>query len=246
MSSRTGVLSDEHVNKHCNIHRPIPFNRLDLLIPNLKNVSGVYSRKLKEPKVLSRPATAYEMIMELQRLNPAVNILDKYKMMLDKPAPVLQPRPRPADNLEREVQPITQQYYQRPNIADLAYLDLADLEGLLANIVEGTIWGGTERGSERQYTPAPSAMAEQPDMEQFLDNAEEILAQDKLNLQEGLEASASMDAPRTPAPRMTADRETIREANIGITEAGIINTTPLDVRVLRNRATRRDPATLNY
>jgi len=159
MSSRTGVLSDIEINKHCAMHRPVPFNRLDLLIPNLKNVSGVYSRKLKELKVLSRPATAYEMIMELQRLNPKVDIMAKYEEMLQRPAPVLQPRQRPADDLSRETQPITQQYYERPNIADLAYMDLADLEGLLANIMEGTTWGGTERGTGiRPFRPTPSAI----------------------------------------------------------------------------------------
>jgi hypothetical protein len=238
MSSRTGVLSDIEVNKHCAMHRPVPFNRLDLLIPNLKNVSGVYSRKLKELKVLSRPATAYEMIMELQRLNPKVDIMAKYEEMLQRPAPVLQPRQRPADDLSRETQPITQQYYERPNIADLAYMDLADLEGLLANIMEGTTWGGTERGGSRQNTPAPSAMAEENNMEAFLADAEGILAQDKLDLQEGLEASASMDAPSTPAPRMTADREARQEAFTDPAVAGMALTSG-DTTLTRRGAYKR-------
>jgi hypothetical protein len=258
MSSRTGVLSDDQVNKHCAIHRPVPFNRLDLLIPNLKNVSGVYSRKLKEPKVLSRPATAYEMIMELQRLNPAVNILDKYKAMLDRPAPLIPVRPAPADNLAREVQPITQQYYDRPNIADLMYLNIADVEGLLANIIEGTSWGGSAFASSSASVKAPAEeMGEAQNEADAQDERDFILAQldeldaedakaDDLNLQEGLEASSSMDAPRTPASRTSAQQLAMREANIDITQAGIINTTPLDIRVLRNRATTRDPSTLNY
>ena len=190
MSSRTGVLSDEMVNMHCNMHRPIPMNRLDLLIPNLKNISGVYSRKLKEPNVLSRPATAYNMILDLQRLNPKVDIMGKYQEMLNKPAPAIPVVKAPPDALAPELQPVTQQYYIRPNIADLMYLNIADTEGLLANIIEGTSWGGSAFGG----TDAVSQMGEAEAQAQ----RDFILAQlDEMDAQNEMAAMDEIDAVLT-------------------------------------------------
>ena len=77
--SRTGVLSDVSVLKHCAaLSRAIPLNRPDLLLKTPPNTSGVYSRPLKETIYPSRPATYELMISSLERLNPNAKIRENY------------------------------------------------------------------------------------------------------------------------------------------------------------------------
>ena len=64
MSTRTGVLSDESVKQICRQH--IPMNRIDVLLPMVPNVSGIYSHKtLMKP--LPRPANLHAMTSSLKR-----------------------------------------------------------------------------------------------------------------------------------------------------------------------------------
>ena len=65
---REGYLSDTNIKKICPEHQPIPMNRLDLLPTPKTDRSGIYSRPLKQPKVISRPETAHTMLQATQKL----------------------------------------------------------------------------------------------------------------------------------------------------------------------------------
>jgi len=65
---REGYLSDSNIKKMCPEHQPIPMNRLDLLPRPMTDRSGMYSRPLKEPKIISRPDTAHTMLQATQNL----------------------------------------------------------------------------------------------------------------------------------------------------------------------------------
>ena len=65
---REGYLSDSNIKKICAEHQPIPMNRLDLLPTQMKDRSGIYSRPLKQPKIISRPETAHTMLQATQKL----------------------------------------------------------------------------------------------------------------------------------------------------------------------------------
>ena len=65
---REGYLSDSNIKKICAEHQPIPMNRLDLLPTPMTDRSGMYSRPLKQPKIISRPETAHTMLQATQKL----------------------------------------------------------------------------------------------------------------------------------------------------------------------------------
>jgi len=65
---REGYLSDTNIKKICPEHQPIPMNRLDLLPTPMRDRSGMYSRPLKQPNIISRPETAHTMLQATQKL----------------------------------------------------------------------------------------------------------------------------------------------------------------------------------
>ena len=79
---RTGFLSDENMKKMCSEHRPIPMNRLDLLPRPMENRSGLYNRALKQPQILSRPASAKIMLDSTQKLT-GKSLSEDYKKALE-------------------------------------------------------------------------------------------------------------------------------------------------------------------
>ena len=68
MGTRAGYLSDENMKMMCASHRPVPLGRIDLLPMTPMNSSGINSGKLKDPRILSRPATAINMLNSTMRL----------------------------------------------------------------------------------------------------------------------------------------------------------------------------------
>ena len=80
---REGYLSDSNIIKICPEHQPIPMNRLDLLPTPMTNRSGMYSRPLKQPKIISRPETAHTMLQATQNLTGRDLTID-YKKAIAK------------------------------------------------------------------------------------------------------------------------------------------------------------------
>ena len=80
---REGYLSDSNIKKICAEHQPIPMNRLDLLPTQMKDRSGIYSRPLKQPKIISRPETAHTMLQATQNLTGRDLTID-YKKAIAK------------------------------------------------------------------------------------------------------------------------------------------------------------------
>jgi len=80
---REGYLSDSNIKKICPEHQPIPMNRLDLLPTPMRDRSGMYSRPLKQPKIISRPDTAHTMLQATQNLTGRDLTID-YKKAIAK------------------------------------------------------------------------------------------------------------------------------------------------------------------
>jgi hypothetical protein len=80
---REGYLSDSNIIKMCPEHQPIPMNRLDLLPTPMQDRSGMYSRPLKQPKIISRPETAHTMLQATQNLTGRDLTID-YKKAIAK------------------------------------------------------------------------------------------------------------------------------------------------------------------
>ena len=80
---REGYLSDSNIKKICPEHQPIPMNRLDLLPTPMADRSGMYSRPLKQPKIISRPDTAHTMLQATQNLTGRDLTID-YKKAIAK------------------------------------------------------------------------------------------------------------------------------------------------------------------
>ena len=86
MSTRTGILSDASVKKLCQEH--IPMNRIDVLLPMVPNVSGIYNRKTPS-KPLPRPANLHAMTSSLKRSTGT----DYTKLIKDKLATKFDTKP---------------------------------------------------------------------------------------------------------------------------------------------------------
>ena len=76
---------DERVHRLCVESRPIPFGRLDMLLRNPVNTSGVYQgNPPKEPRYLPRPQSGRDM---LNNLGNRPELADAYHVTLAKKAP---------------------------------------------------------------------------------------------------------------------------------------------------------------
>jgi hypothetical protein len=130
VAMREGFLSDENMKKICALHRPIPMHRLDLLPRPMTNRSMLYSRPLKEPRIISRPQTAQTMINETKRLTGRDLSIDYKKALSNEPKIPNYPKLPSAPGGLRTT-PIYGNFIVRgPNIADVAYQLLADLHSI--------------------------------------------------------------------------------------------------------------------
>lgn len=86
MSTRTGILSDASVKQICAEH--IPMNRIDVLLPMVQNISGVYNRKTPM-KTLPRPENLHAMTSALKRSTG----VDYTKLIKDKLATKFETKP---------------------------------------------------------------------------------------------------------------------------------------------------------
>jgi hypothetical protein len=130
VAMREGFLSDENMKKICALHRPIPMHRLDLLPRPMTNRSALYSRPLKEPKVISRPQTAQIMLNQTERLTGRDLSIDYKKALSNEPRMPNYPKLPGAPSGLRTT-PIYGNFIVRgPSIADVAYQLLADLHSI--------------------------------------------------------------------------------------------------------------------
>jgi len=130
VAMREGFLSDENMKKICALHRPIPMHRLDLLPRPMTNRSALYSRPLKEPKVISRPQTAQIMLNQTERLTGRDLSIDYKKALSNEPRMPNYPKLPSAPSGSRTT-PIYGNFIVRgPSIADIAYQLLADLHSI--------------------------------------------------------------------------------------------------------------------
>ena len=124
---RQGFLSDENMRKMCGLNMPVPMHRLDLLPRPMESRSGLYSRPLKQPQILSRPATAGIMVEATQKLTGR-DLSADYKSALEKEVK-LRPIPKTLPPPGGVTTPIYGSF-QRIPLADIAYANLALMQGV--------------------------------------------------------------------------------------------------------------------
>jgi hypothetical protein len=93
----------------------------------MENRSGIYSRQLKQPQILSRPATANVMIEATEKLTGRDLSID-YKKALEKEVN-LRPTPKTLEPSRAVPTPIHGVLGRVP-LADIAYSNLALLQGV--------------------------------------------------------------------------------------------------------------------
>ena len=124
---RQGYLSDENMRKMCAINQPVPMHRLDLLPRPMPNRSGLYSRPLKQPQVLPRPATANIMVEATEKLTGR-DLSADYKQALEKEVK-LAPIPKTLPPSRGRATPIYGSLH-RQSLADTTYAQLAQTHGV--------------------------------------------------------------------------------------------------------------------
>jgi hypothetical protein len=152
--SRTGFLSDENMRKICAEHRPIPINRLDLMPHNQMSTSGIYTRKLKEPKMPPRPSSVDSMTASLMRVS-GVDISPEIKKSLQTTFDVdsvVRYYPERQPTMAAAVRPVAR---ATPIWEQIAY-NLASSSGSLSSLSGSP--GPSPSGSP---VPPPSPVSEQ-------------------------------------------------------------------------------------
>tara|TARA_R110002126_G_scaffold218776_1_gene364423 strand:+ start:440 stop:1189 length:750 start_codon:yes stop_codon:yes gene_type:complete len=124
---RVGHLSDDNMRKMCGLNQPVPMHRLDLLPRPMENRSGLYSRPLKQPQILSRPATAGIMVQATEKLTGR-DLSADYKKALEKEVkfPVFPKTLAPSKNMPTPVHGVL----GRVSLADMGYSNLALMQGV--------------------------------------------------------------------------------------------------------------------
>lgn len=124
---RQGFLSDESMKKMCGLNQPVPMNRLDLLPRPMESRSGLYSRPLKSPQILSRPATAGIMVQATEKLTGR-DLSADYKQALEKEVK-LAVFPKTLPPSRSRTTPIYGSLH-RQSLADTTYSQLAQTHGV--------------------------------------------------------------------------------------------------------------------
>lgn len=124
---RQGYLSDDNMRKMCGLNQPVPMNRLDLLPRPMESRSGLYSRQLKQPQILSRPATAGIMVEATEKLTGR-DLSADYKKALEKEVK-LAVYPKTLPPSRGRTTPIYGSLH-RQSLADTTYAQLAQTHGV--------------------------------------------------------------------------------------------------------------------
>ena len=166
MGTRAGYLSDENMKMMCASHRPVPLGRIDLLPMTPMNSSGINSGKLKDPRILSRPATAINMLNSTMRLtgrDMTTDYIDGFKTNFQN---------KMSFN-NQILPPTTQPMYTFPtqqNLANLIYMQVAQNLGVGTSIAsalssEPSSLTSAFPDSTNSYEPSEMSMDNPPPSE---------------------------------------------------------------------------------
>ena len=173
---REGYLSDSNIIKICPELQPIPMNRLDLLPTPMADRSGMYSRPLKQPKIISRPDTAHTMLQATQNLTGRDLTIDYKKAIAKEQKMPVYPEVLPIPG--GEVTPIYgSQVSTGTTLANLTYTAL-----LQAAQAPSTSAPTAAPPPTSQAGPSTSAPTSAPSTSQVLPKATAKLVSDKLAL----------------------------------------------------------------
>ena len=126
---RESLENDAKMRKMCAIHQPIPMDRLDLLPAPMANTSGIYTRQLKNPKIIQRPATAATMINAVNTLTGRSIGTDYIESLNKKQQEIRIPR-YVKDDLNVFAQQTYQDLNSFPNISDNLYTAMGSQQGI--------------------------------------------------------------------------------------------------------------------
>ena len=260
---RESVENDERMRKMCGLHQPVPMDRLDLLPAPLTNTSGIYTRQLKNPKILQRPVTASAMVNAVSTLSGRNIEADYLRASNKTPAPIRIPR-----YVKNDLDVFAQQTYQGlnsfPNISNILYTAVGTQQGValpssiysyLSTSVPSVV--SVDSGYMPFQPVTPSSSVDTPSVdsgyapyvEPKLDESDEsdepeMPVTPGVTPREAAAAAAIGRAPPPPPRRISAQELATREALIDPEIASRALFTP-DRLVLRSRAVDRTPSTNN-
>ena len=182
---REGYLSDTNIKKICAEHQPIPMNRLDLLPTPMTDRSGIYSRPLKQPKIISRPETAHTMLQATQKLTGRDLTIDYKKAVAKEQKIPVYPDVLPQLSSGEVIPIYGSQASTGTTLANLSYTAL-----LQATQAPSTAIAGPSTSTAIAQAPS-TAIAQAPSTSQVLTKEQSQLVSDKLALANRI-ASGSM------------------------------------------------------
>jgi len=259
---RESLENDARMRKMCGLHQPPPMNRLDLLPAPPMNTSGIYTRPLKNPKILQRPATASAMINAVSTLSGR-NIGTDYLQSLNKtPDPIRIPK-----YVKNDLDVFAQQTYQDlnsyPNMTNLLYTAIGVQRGValpssiysylsasqpsVVSVDSGYIppQNVTPSSSvDSEYASVDSGYASYVEPKPDEPDEPEMPVTPRATPREAAASAAIARAPPDEPRRISAQALAVREALIDPEIAARALFTP-DRLVLRSRAVDRTPSTNN-
>ena len=185
---REGYLSDTNIKKICPEHQPIPMNRLDLLPTPMRDRSGMYSRPLKQPKIISRPDTANTMLQATQKLTGRDLTIDYKKAVAKEQKIPVYPDVLPQLSSGEVIPIYGSQASTGTTLANLSYTAL--LQATQTAGAPSTAIAQAPSTSVAVAGPSTST-AQAPSTSQVLTQAQSQLVSDKLALANRI-ASGSM------------------------------------------------------
>jgi len=186
---REGYLSDTNIKKICAEHQPIPMNRLDLLPTPMTDRSGIYSRPLKQPKIISRPETAHTMLQATQKLTGRDLTIDYKKAVAKEQKIPVYPDVLPQLSSGEVIPIYGSQASTGTTQANLSYTAL--LQATQTAGAPSTAIAGPSTSTAIAQAPSTAIAAPEPSTAQVLTKEQSQLVSDKLALANRI-ASGSM------------------------------------------------------
>jgi len=181
---REGYLSDTNIKKICPEHQPIPMNRLDLLPTPMRDRSGMYSRPLKQPKIISRPDTAHTMLQATQKLTGRDLTIDYKKAVAKEQKIPVYPDVLPQLSSGEVIPIYGSQSSTGTSLANLSYT-------ALLQATQTAVAGPSTSTAPEPSTPQVAVAGPSTSTAQVLSKAQSQLVSDKLALANRI-ASGSM------------------------------------------------------
>jgi len=158
---RQGFLSDENMKKECLLHQPIPMNRIDLLPRPMENRSGIFTRPLKDPKIIARPESAKIMLDATQRLTGSDLTVDYMEAVKEEPKIVPMPT-YPRTLPETQGIPVTPYYGNAYSLSVLLYNALANQHGITSEALSaGSDWSSVSSATSVSVDPYEPTLSEE-------------------------------------------------------------------------------------